>query len=235
VPAVPSRIVHKATRPASAPNKTGARHTRAPGIRPVIQASTTVEESSSSRRFPVAFRLPPLASRAILFPPRSYASPHGLPTSGWSIPLDHNGVTMFHTGQTRPVSGASYTPGPWCSHDRRTQPGHHCRLPAAGPAPRSHIPSTVVPNDEAYRGSLTFTLSGLPLACNRRMEHRPLGFLLGFTPHRYQQRMPGAGTSIEHSLEVNHHPYSPPLSQPTGPVRLHVAQVLFYRCRSRPH
>jgi hypothetical protein len=102
---------------------------------------------------------------------------------------------MFRTGQTRPVSGASYTPGPWCSHDRHVDSDHHCRLPAAGPVPRSHIPSAAVPSDEAYRGSLTFALSGLSLACNRWMEHQSLGFLPGFTPRRYQRRMPGAGTS----------------------------------------
>lgn len=45
--------------------------------------------------------------------------------------------------------------------------------------------------------------SGLPLACNQWMEHRSLGFLPGFTPRRYQRRMPGAGTSVEHSLGAN--------------------------------
>jgi hypothetical protein len=52
--------------------------------------------------------------------------------------------------------------------------------------------------------------SGLPFACDQRMERRSLGFLLGFTPHRYQQRMPGAGTSVEHSLEANRRPFDPP-------------------------
>ncbi len=42
--------------------------------------------------------------------------------------------------------------------------------------------------------------SSLPLACDQWMEHRSLGFLPGFTPRRYQRRMPGAGTSVEHSL-----------------------------------
>jgi hypothetical protein len=45
--------------------------------------------------------------------------------------------------------------------------------------------------------------SGLPLACDQWMERRSLGFLPGFTPRRYRRRMPGAGTSVEHSLGAN--------------------------------
>jgi hypothetical protein len=52
--------------------------------------------------------------------------------------------------------------------------------------------------------------SGLPFACDRRMARRSLGFLLGFTPRCCQQRMPGAGTSVEHSLEANRRPFDPP-------------------------
>ena len=40
------------------------------------------------------------------------------------------------------------------------------------------------------------------------MEHWSLGFLPGFTPRRYQQRMPGAGTSVEHSLGANRRTFS---------------------------
>src|SRR6266498_897465 len=40
------------------------------------------------------------------------------------------------------------------------------------------------------------------------MDQRSLGFLPGFTPRRYQRRMPGAGTSVEHSLGANRRPYS---------------------------
>jgi transposase, IS6 family len=52
--------------------------------------------------------------------------------------------------------------------------------------------------------------SGLPLACNQWMEHRSLGFLPGFTPRRYRRRMPGAETSVEHSLVVNRRSLNPP-------------------------
>jgi hypothetical protein len=40
------------------------------------------------------------------------------------------------------------------------------------------------------------------------MEHRSLGLLPGFTPHRCQRRMPGAGTSVEHSLGANRRTFS---------------------------
>jgi len=53
--------------------------------------------------------------------------------------------------------------------------------------------------------------SGLPLACNQWMEHQSLGFLPGFTPRRYQRRMPGAGTSVEHSLGFSHRACGPPI------------------------
>jgi hypothetical protein len=80
-------------------------------------------------RFPVAFRLPPFASWPSC-PVPDLCLPHGRPTGGWSVPPDLNGVSMFRTGEIRPVSGASSTPGPWCSHDQLFNSGHHCRFPA---------------------------------------------------------------------------------------------------------
>jgi hypothetical protein len=135
--------------------------------------------------------------------------PHGRPTSGWSAPPDRDGVSMFRTGETRPVSGAPYTPGPWCSHGRRVDSGHHCRLPAAGPIHRCRLPSPVL-SVTRLTGIHVIRPSGLPLACGRWMEHRPLGFLPGFTPRRCQRRMPGAGTSVEHSPGANRRTYIDP-------------------------
>ena len=60
---------------------------------------------------------------------------------------------MFRTGELRPVSGAPSTPGPWCSHGRLLDFGHHCRLPAAGPVLRYRLPSPEVFTDEACEGS----------------------------------------------------------------------------------
>jgi len=94
-----------------------------------------VEGSVTRPRFPAAFRLPPFASWPSC-PVPDLRSPCGRPTGGWSLPPDLDGVSMFRTGEMRPVSGASYTPGPWCSHGRHRNFDHHCHLPAAGPVLR---------------------------------------------------------------------------------------------------
>jgi hypothetical protein len=170
-------------------------------MRPVIRRRPR-EGVVYCHRFPVSFRLPPLACRAVLYPPRISASlTVGLPTAG-HLPLDPDGISMFRTDKIRPVSGAPYTPGPWCSHGRWSDISHHCHLSVAGPVPRFCFPS---PGVEVSRlaGVHVIHPSGLPFACNQRMEHRSLGFLPGSTPRRYQRRMPGAGTSVEHSLGTN--------------------------------
>jgi hypothetical protein len=64
-----------------------------------------------------------------------------------------DGVSMFRTAEIRPVSGASCTPGPWCSHGRRGNFGHHCRISAAGPVLRCCLPPVGVLADEACRDS----------------------------------------------------------------------------------
>jgi hypothetical protein len=114
---------------------------------------------------------------------------------------------MFRTGESRPVSGAPSTPGPWCSHGRLFNFGHHCRLPAAGPVPRCrfHLPGSTLTR---LAGVHHIHPSDLSLACDQWMEHRSLGFLPGFTPRRCQRRMPGAGTSVEHSLGANRRTFS---------------------------
>ena len=106
-----------------------------PGMRPVMPGRPCVKDPVTCPRFPVAFRLPPFASWPSC-PGTDLRSPCGRPTGGWSCPPDRVGVSMFRTGEMRPVSGASYTPGPWCSRGRHRNFGHHCRLPAAGPVLR---------------------------------------------------------------------------------------------------
>ena len=112
-----------------------------PGMRPVIRGRPHVEGPVTRPRFPAAFRLPPFASWPSC-PAPDIRLPCGRPTGGRSSPPDLSGVSMFRIGETRPVSGASCTPGPWCSHDRASHTGHHCRLPAVGPVLRwsFHLP-----------------------------------------------------------------------------------------------
>jgi hypothetical protein len=130
-------------------------------------------------------------------------------TSARSHSASWRTVPMFRTGETRPVSGVPCTPGPWCSHGRRVDSGHHCRLPAAGPIHRCRLPSPVLWLTR-LTGIHVLRPSDLSLACNRWMEHRPLGFLPGFTPRRYQRRMPGAGTGAEHSPGASRRTYIDP-------------------------
>jgi len=175
-------------------------------------------------RLPAAFRLPPFASWPSC-PATGFRLPHGRPTGDWSRAPDPDGVSMFRTGETRPVSGAPCTPGPWCSHGRRRDFGHHCRLPAAGPVPRccTHLPRLCLTRLTRVHH---IRPSGLSLACGQWMEHRPLGFLPGFTPRRYQRRMPGAGTSVEHSLGANRRSFSTlHIGYLTHSVRPHVAPL----------
>jgi hypothetical protein len=91
------------------------------------------------------FFLLPFGCRHLLLgrpvPAAGIRFPHGPPISE-ILSLNHDGVSMFRTAEMRPVSGASFTPGPWCSHGCHLDYSHHCRLPAAGPFPRYcfHLP-----------------------------------------------------------------------------------------------
>ena len=91
------------------------------------------------------FFLLPFGCRHLLLgrpvPAAGIRFPHGPPISE-ILSLNYDGVSMFRTAEMRPVSGASFTPGPWCSHGCHLDYSHHCRLPAAGPFPRYcfHLP-----------------------------------------------------------------------------------------------
>ena len=133
-----------------------------PGMRPVIRARPSLEGPVTCPRFPVAFRLPPFASWPSC-PAPDFRLPHGRPTGGWSVPPDLNGVSMFRTGEIRPVSGASYTPGPWCSHDRHATPVTTAasQRSALFSGATFHPPRMFV--NEAYGGSRLFALPAFPL------------------------------------------------------------------------
>lgn len=142
-------IPHQATRLTSAPFRA---QTQCSGMRPVIRQRPCSEGPVTCSRFPVAFRLPPFASWPSC-PATDLRLPHGRPTGDWSSPPDHDGVSMFRTGESRPVSGAPYTPGPWYSHGRHRNSGHHCHLSTAGPVSPVRRPISGALGNEAYRGS----------------------------------------------------------------------------------
>ena len=101
---------------------------------------------------------------AVLFPPQVSASlTVRLPVAR---PPDCDGVSMFRTAEMRPVSGASFTPGPWCSHGCHLDFSHHCRLPAAGPFPRYcfHLPEFWVTKLAGVHFRSPFPVFPLPVA-----------------------------------------------------------------------
>src|SRR5207245_4767511 len=119
------------------------------------------EGSSLVPRFPVAFRpagirlsdhpVPPLvgvgpplrsAYRATPGPRRGFHVPHGRDPTG---------------------EGALCTPGPRCSHDRRSFPGRRCRFPAAGPAPSAASHLRGLPSRGINERSLALTRPVFPL------------------------------------------------------------------------
>ena len=115
VPAVPASS-SKAHLPMWAPFRA-----RAPG--PV---SGQLYETTKRRvRSPLLGFLSPFGRRHSLLghpvPPRNFRLPYGRPTHGWSA-RDPDGVSMFRTREIRLGSGASFTPGRWCSRGRHRNP-----------------------------------------------------------------------------------------------------------------
>ena len=78
-------------------------------------------------RFPVAFRPPALGFLGILYPPADISLPHSRPTGQGPA---HDGVTTFHTHETRPGWGAPSTPGRRCSPGRYDLSGRRLPLPS---------------------------------------------------------------------------------------------------------
>jgi hypothetical protein len=136
-------------------------------------------------------------------PATDVRSPYGRPTIGRSLRWTVAGFPCSALLRCDRYRVPPYTPGPWCSHGRHRNFSHHRRFSATCPVLRLFLPPIGALANEACRGSRCSPLSGLSLACDQRGEHRFLGFLPGFTPRRYQQRMPGAGTGIEHLPGTN--------------------------------
>ena len=159
-----------------------------PGIRPVLRNHHRRADRprSLSRRLSAAG----IGLLGILYPPGTWA----FVTSGLPPPLtgvaDPDGVSMFHTHETRLGLGALFTPGTMVSTRPRSILGRHLP-PSNGPAP---IIPALNPSRDVWltRHQRGFTgihpMPSLPLACGPRTERALLGFPVSFAPSRRWQR-----------------------------------------------
>ena len=113
-----------------------------------------------------------------------------------------------------------------CLPDRVRCPAAACRLPTAGPYhPGTAFPTRNVRLTRHQQGFTVVRPSSLPLTGNPRTEQGPLGFPLGFAPHRPDpRRTPGRGqvpTLTRTTPSTSSHRTS--FSAVTHRVRLHVA------------
>ncbi len=177
-------------------------------MRPVIRERPHLEGPVTYPRFPAAFRLPPLASWPSC-PATGFRLPHGRPTGGWSRPPDLTGfpcsaLVRYDRCRVPPIPRGRGAHVADIETSATTAASQRLALFSGGTSTYPELWLTRL--TEVH----TIHPSGLPLACDRWMEHRSLGFLPGFTPRRYQRRMPGAGTSGEHSLGANRRTFDPP-------------------------
>ena len=193
VPVHRHRVVQRLTWPTSAPFRA-----RAPG--PVSGQLSGTTGGGAGHAVPVSCCLSATGIRflGILFPPRSSALPHGRPTRH-QLP-GPDGVSTFHTRRDTAGVGAPCTPGTAVlTRPVQIPPAVACRFPAASPCHpgvTSHLRRCRMTRH--HRGFTHVHPSGLPLACDPRMERGPLGFSLSFAPRSYPRRTSGRGRAIEH-------------------------------------
>lgn len=127
--------------------------------------------------FPAAFRPPAFACwascsrRGIQLPSRSayQTSP--------KRHLDPDGVSTFHTSESRPGLGALFTPRPSGALTAGQTPPAVARPLCQGPGPITPvlIPSPELSMTGRHQGFTHVHPPGLPLTCGPRMERGPLG------------------------------------------------------------
>jgi hypothetical protein len=177
------------------PDRVSARSGRATRarIRPVIR-DDPLEGRAIVSRFPAAFRPPAFASR-------SSDSRRGAQPSSRSASRPNgrtpNGVTAFRTYESRPGCVLSVPRGRRCSSRLERVPSR--RLPHSQrlvPAPRRNNPSCEALHHEASTRVQAIHPSGLPLACDPRMERERLGLFpeLRTPPTRSRTTHVGEGT-----------------------------------------
>ena len=134
-----------------------------------------------------------------------------LPTGGRSFPPDRDKVPTFHTSELRPVPGAPFTPGSWCSPGRILDSSQHCRLPAADPLPQKSFHRRGLAS-RGLQGFTLFTLPDFPSPVAGGWITGSWDSSRSFTPRSADspQRTPEAGTGAEHSPGTNRQSLDPP-------------------------
>ena len=167
-------------------------------IRPVIQDGE-LEEPAMMPRFPAAFRLPAFASRSSH--PRRGVGPPSRSAYRAKGP-DPDGVTTFRTHEPRPGRASLIPRGRWCSPGQAQSPAGTRRFAAASPCTPLQHPIHGAGVDEASTEIHAIHPSGLPLACDPRMERAPSGFPPSSEPHHHWRRPSGQGQAMSTSLEL---------------------------------
>jgi len=137
-------------------------------------------------RLPVPFRVPAFASWASC-PAGEFRPPHGRPTASPHMPeTDHNGVSMFHTRETRAGPGALSTPGAAVFPSRRSVRG--CRLPPHSgrplPSRHNHPARDAVVTKHQREFPYGRPTGPSPHLWPPRLGRRPLGFPVSSAPDR---------------------------------------------------
>jgi hypothetical protein len=148
-------------------------------------------------RLPVAFRLPAIRFLAILCPLGTWAS---------LTRPDPIGIVTLRTYEIRPGWVPSIPRGLRYPHDqrdiasRRTPPSNGRSL---HPGTTSHHPRSGLTRHQ--RGFTYVHPSGLPLACDHRMERQPLGFSLELHTPPLPATHVEVGTGIRYLPELCHY------------------------------
>jgi len=177
-------------------------------------------------RVPAPFDAPASASGSSC-PAEELASPYGRVTGTQLRAPALNGVSTFHTSETRPGRVPPLPRGPRCSPDRSSVLQSACaasQRPVLGP--RWSVPSAGLPLHVTrhHRGFTGVHPSGLPLHLWPLDGTATLGLdHLSFAPRRYQRRTSGWGQAIEHRPGLHLRHRRPPIDVATQHVRPRVA------------
>jgi len=188
----------------------GLRRLAGAGIRPLIREATAGGRRSPAPGFmSPSFRSPAFASWAS-------CSRHGIPPSSRSAypattRLGPDGVSTFHTCETRPDWVPSLLRDDGAHTTGQSSPVAARRFPAASPIPRFGIPSPRLFDDEAFEDSPTFTRPVFPSPVAPGWSGDPWASSSSFGPRRCQRRPLRWGQALEHWPGTTRSHDDPPL------------------------